>query len=105
LRAIAGAVANAQHEIDAHHCALILDAPETLAEVPLESIAAAFPFRKYRIAELVLEYTEKRTDERLGRPHAVLFRITSSPGQADLVAELVVDGRTKEALIFSSPVK
>jgi hypothetical protein len=98
LRAIAGAVANAQHEIDTHQCALILDAPKI---VPLESIAAAFPFRKYRIAELVLEYTEERTDERLGPPHAVLFRVTSSAGQAEFVAELVIDGISKEAFVIS----
>jgi hypothetical protein len=97
LRAIAGAVANAQHEIDTHQRALALDAAKAVPQ----SIAAAFPLRKYRIAELVLEYAEGRTDERPGPPHAVLFRVTSSSGHADLVAELVIDGRSEEALVIS----
>ena len=101
LRAIAAAVANAQHEIDAYQCALVLDASKMAGDVPLESIAAAFPFRKYRITELVLEYTEEKTDEGLRRPHAVLFWVTSSAGPAEFVAELVIDGKPKEALVIS----
>lgn len=71
LRAIAGAVANAQRDIDAR------------------TIAAAAP-RRYRIAELVLEYSHERT----------LFRVTSPVGRAEFLAELVIDGRCEEALVI-----
>jgi len=101
LRAIAAAVANAQHEIDAYQCALVLDASKMAGDVPLESIAAAFPFRRYRIAELVLEYTEESTDHELGRPQAVLVRVTSSAGPIEFVAELVIDGKTQQAWVTS----
>jgi hypothetical protein len=101
LRAIAGAVANAQHEIDAYQRALILDAPKMAANVSLESIAAPFPFRKYQIAELVLEYTTEKTDEGLHRRNTVLFRVASSGRPAEFVAQLAIDGKPKEALVIS----
>lgn len=87
LRAIAHAVASAQQEIDAHQ---------------RERMFAQPPLRSYRIAHLALEYTKARGAKRRGPPRSLLFRVTRSEGDGDLLAELVIDGRTEETLVVGN---
>src|SRR5205809_899287 len=90
LRAIARAVANAQHEIDTHTCPPIRDVPKGAGAVPVQG---------YRIAELVIEHTDDRSNP--GRPRLILIRVVPSAGQVGFLAELRIDGKTEEALVIS----
>jgi len=89
LRAIARAVANAQHDLDAHHRAVVLAGKGVATD------------QTYRIAELLIKYKKGGSGEGPGRSRAVLLRVAPSAHQVGLLAELLIDGRTKEALVIS----
>lgn len=57
------------------------------------------PFQRYRIAELVIDYAEVRSNEWFGR--AVRFRVVPSLGDVGFLAELLIDGKTEEAIMIS----